>query len=175
MLYFSKLQRNFQKQGSVRYLEETSELRRAELPIDHFSCITLFSLSLSPINPCIDLAGAFNATALYMWRSNVLKLRNVSSTWTFRHGVNARWYSSGKSLPINEKEFEDALRKVLPWQWNTESKTPLGMRDLIQPEATADCSTQVSQSAAESIPWRLLLYMPEPRKPMNSCRKLTAS
>ncbi|KAH7095966.1 PP-loop family-domain-containing protein [Paraphoma chrysanthemicola] len=61
-----------------------------------------------------------------MWRSNVLRLRKCSSTAINRNGLNIRWYSSGKSLPVAEREFEVALREVLPWIWNTESKTPLG-------------------------------------------------
>jgi hypothetical protein len=68
----------------------------------------------------------FNATALYMWRSNVLGLRKCSSTATARYGLTTRWYSSGKSLPIDEKEFEAALGKVLTWKWDTLPSTPLG-------------------------------------------------
>ncbi|KAH4341341.1 tRNA(Ile)-2-lysyl-cytidine synthase [Parastagonospora nodorum] len=52
-----------------------------------------------------------------MWRSNVLSLRQCSSAGRLRHGVNSRWYSSTSSLPITEKEFEDALEAVLPRRW----------------------------------------------------------
>jgi hypothetical protein len=61
-----------------------------------------------------------------MWRSNVLRLRNCSSTASSYHGVRIRWYSSEKSLPITGKEFEYALTKVLKWKLGSESKMPLG-------------------------------------------------
>jgi hypothetical protein len=68
----------------------------------------------------------FNATALYMWRSNVLRLRKCSSAAVSRYGMTTRWYSAEKSLPVDEAEFEVALGKVLAWNWNTPARAPLG-------------------------------------------------
>lgn len=82
--------------------------------------------------------GASNLTELgqrgvldaYMWRSNVLRLRNCSSAPIRRYGVNinTRRYSSEKSLPVTKEEFERAFSKVLKAKWDTESNTSLGTR-----------------------------------------------
>ncbi|KAF1915211.1 PP-loop family-domain-containing protein [Ampelomyces quisqualis] len=64
---------------------------------------------------------------MYMWSSNVLRLRKWSSTGRLNHGVISRRYSSQKSLPITELEFEDALSHVLPFRKSTDGrKRPLG-------------------------------------------------
>jgi tRNA(Ile)-lysidine synthase len=89
-------------------------------------------------------AAASNATALYMWRSNVLRLRKCSSAGGLRHGVARRLYSSEKSLPITDEEFHDALGSVLAERRAREgsnltgagvNKVPIGMwHALIQVE-----------------------------------------
>jgi hypothetical protein len=88
--------------------------------------------------------GAFNATALYMWRSNVLSLRQCSSAGRLRHGVKSRWYSSTSSLPITEKEFEDALEAVLPRRWamrrgDSQKASSLGTRNHTYIRIGTDC------------------------------------
>jgi hypothetical protein len=99
-----------------------------ELPIDQLSCITLSSRSFEPQSSRRrPFAGAFDATALYMWRSNVLRLRKCSSAGARRHGVKPRWYSSAQSLPVSEEEFTAVLRGILPELWGVEGKAPLGM------------------------------------------------
>ncbi|KAF1944466.1 hypothetical protein EJ02DRAFT_510140 [Clathrospora elynae] len=87
-----------------------------------------------------------------MWRSNVLRLRNCSSTAITSHGVKIRWYSSEKSLPVTEKEFESALAKVFKWKWD-ESKTPLGfaISGGVDSMALAALYTQ-AQSNLDSLP-----------------------
>lgn len=72
--------------------------------------------------------GVFNGTAPFMWRSNVLRLRQCSSTTTIHHGLRPRWYSSERSLPITKEEFESALKKVIRWEPTTQSNRPIGMQ-----------------------------------------------
>jgi hypothetical protein len=108
---------------SVRHLEFAT----SELPIDHFSCITRSSRSLKHSSLRRPIARVFDATALYMWRSNVLRLRRCSSAGVWRHGVKPRWYSSAEGLPISEDEFTDALDEILPEILNGEGRVPLGM------------------------------------------------
>jgi len=129
---FGDFRREISRRRSVRgYLRNlgTAPRRASDRPS---SCISFSRLSLSPRPFLNRYTGVLNALALYMWRSNVLRLRNCSSTTTFRNGLNTRWYSSKKSLPVSEREFEHALREVLPWEWRTESKTPLGTDDFLQ-------------------------------------------
>jgi hypothetical protein len=103
---------------------KTSELHRVELPNDH---LREFAFQTLLIHLCSTRRhGRTNDTALYMWRSNVLRVRKCSSYASFRNGLIARRLSSGPSTPISEKEFEGALGEVLPWAWENESKTPLG-------------------------------------------------
>lgn len=122
-----QLRREISRSGPCGISEETSELHRVKLPIHNPRAFPLFRLQVA----LYQYTGVFNAPELYMWRSNVLRLRNCSSTATTRNGLNARRYSSGRSLPVSEKEFEDALRRVLPGKWNTESRTPLGMLHIL--------------------------------------------
>lgn len=82
--------------------------------------------------------GAVDALALYMWRSNALRLRHCSSTAAARNGLNIRRYGSESSLPISEDEFARALGVVFPWTWKQESKETLGMEDLEFVGAFAD-------------------------------------
>ncbi|KAF1837256.1 hypothetical protein BDW02DRAFT_566311 [Decorospora gaudefroyi] len=60
-----------------------------------------------------------------MWRSNVLTLRSCSSTAGINYGLNTRWYSAERRLPITHKDFEYALRRVFRWDHKTESKMQL--------------------------------------------------
>lgn len=116
--------------------QETSEQTRRASDIS----ICAWPLSDASSSPIV-IAQCFrriNATALYMWRSNVLRLRKCSSAAVSHYGVNIRRYSSAKSLPISEREFISALKKVLPWKWNTESKAPLGMRFLLSNSTTTN-------------------------------------
>jgi hypothetical protein len=70
----------------------------------------------------------FNA---YMWRSNALRLGNCSSAKYLRHGVTVRWQSSERSLPVTEREFRHALKKVFKWESGTVNQVPLGMWNCI--------------------------------------------
>jgi hypothetical protein len=162
---------------SVRHLEiATSELGRAELPNrPFFSCIARSGHSFGPHSSLRRrLARAFDATALYMWRSNVLRLRKCSSARVGRHGVKQRCYSSAKSLPISEEEFAGVLDEFLPEILGGDGK-PLGMLESVRYWITTDCSTQVSQSAVELTLWRWLLSMRELRGSALFCRRPMAS
>jgi hypothetical protein len=115
--------------GSVRHLDgiPTSELRRArasDRPLFRVHSLTPSSRSLFRRRP---IAGAFDATALFMWSSNVLRLRKCSSAGVLRHGIKPRWYSSARSLPVSQEEFAGVLRGILPELWGVEGNAPLGM------------------------------------------------
>jgi hypothetical protein len=88
-------------------------------------------ITVVPLRSCYSrrrhIAGAFDATALFMWRSNVLRLRKCSSAGVLRHGVQPRRYSSAKSLPVSEEEFTSVLRGIMPELWGVEGNASLGM------------------------------------------------
>lgn len=132
----SRLQRNFQNHG-VR----ASILRNLGSPTATTKIILAHYPFWSPpqasLSFRLDLSCcSFNAPALYMLRSNVLRLRKCSSAGGLRHGVARRLYSSEKSLSITEEEFNDALGLVLAGQRSREGnrlrdvgvKVPIGMR-----------------------------------------------
>lgn len=78
------------------------------------------------------MLSAVNATALYMWRSNVLRLRSCSSTTVRKPGLKKRWYSSEKGLPVSGDEFLEALDKVYSrrkWRPNYTLGTELPFAD----------------------------------------------
>jgi hypothetical protein len=68
-----------------------------------------------------------NATALYMWRSNVLGLRNCSSARPIHHGLRVRCYSSA-GLPVSNGEFRAVLDGLLENKWASKSNAPIGMQ-----------------------------------------------
>jgi hypothetical protein len=144
--------------------------------IDQFSrALPVLVISFEPqLSLGRRLARAFDATALYMWRSNVLRLRKCSSARIGRNGVNPRWHSSAKGLPISEEEFAGVLDGFLPEILAGEGR-PLGMLYSARHQNMTDCSMQVSQSAAESTLWRWLLSMRELRGPDLFCRQPTVS
>lgn len=132
----SRLQRNFQNHRVRASIFRN--LGSATAPPRLFSCITLSGHFYRPHVPFVFniFAAASNATALYMWRSNVLRLRKCSSAGGLRHGVARRLYSSEKSLPITDEEFHDALGSVLAERRAREgsnltgagvNKVPIGM------------------------------------------------
>ena len=133
----SRLQRNFQNHRVRASIFRN--LGSATAPPRLFSCITLSGHFYRPHVPFVFniFAAASNATALYMWRSNVLRLRKCSSAGGLRHGVARRPYSSEKSLPITDEEFNDALGLVLAERRSREggnlrgggvNRVPIGMR-----------------------------------------------
>jgi hypothetical protein len=82
------------------------------------ACLVLTSCSCLPV---------FNATTLYMWRSNVLRLRNCSSARPIRHGLRVRCYSSA-GLPVSNGEFEAVLTGMLKDKRASQSNAPVGMQ-----------------------------------------------
>ena len=94
-------------------------LPRNQLRNTSISCITRTSnffprsLLARPVFFSCLFAGSRNGRrhfGAYMWRSNVLGLRNCSSIASASYGVRSlRWYSSAKSLPVTKDEFKRAL------------------------------------------------------------------
>jgi hypothetical protein len=68
-----------------------------------------------------------NATALYMWRSNVLGLRNCSSARPIHHGLRVRCYSSA-GLPVSNGEFRAVLNGLLKDKPASQTNAPIGMQ-----------------------------------------------
>lgn len=177
----SKPPEKFPEQGSVRPSQVGHLGTTTRCASDRaLSCIARFRLFSTLVHFLHwYFAGASNATALYMWRSNVLSLRQCSSAGRLRRGVNSRWYGSTTSSPITEKEFEDALQVVLPRRWalrrgDGQRVSSLGTSNLTNIRIGTDCRVQASLSVVEPTRWHLLLYMLELGRPMHPYRKAMA-
>jgi hypothetical protein len=87
-------------------------------------CLCRALLHVSTTRSCSRVS---NATALYMWRSNVLGLRNCSSARPIHHGLRVRCYSSA-SLPVSNGEFRAVLNGLLKDKPALETNAPIGMQ-----------------------------------------------
>lgn len=152
---FSTPEKFPEPRGPCIHLENTSEAR-PQPPTTALVQYPFWSPNLFLASYLLRyLCAAANATALYMWRSNVLRLRKCSSAGGARHGVTRRWHSSEKSLPITQKEFDDALDRVLAVRRMRLSKNsisvnkvPIGMCNVVTDEG--DHNSQLRSGLAIS-------------------------
>jgi hypothetical protein len=96
---------------------------RLALPLSCTSCCRRL-LHVLTTRSC---SRVLNATALYMWRSNVLGLRNCSSARPIHHRLRVRCYSSA-GLPVSNGEFKAVLNDLLKDKWASKINTPIGMQ-----------------------------------------------